>query len=212
MEELFDQIEMLSKTERRVAMATLVATRGTGPKKEGAKMWVGEQGRILGSVTIGGCVDGRVIEESEEALTSSRPRLLSIDLGEEDAWETGFTCAGTIQVMIEPLDLADSGSHLLALYRMVRDEVKQGKCAAIATLLGNTRSKMAIFEDGRAEGTLGDAALDEQSRAVALDLIGKRASRTIMLAATSSPAEVFFEVLGPSPTLIVFGAGHISMP
>ena len=85
MDEVFDQIEMLRKTEKRVAMATLVAIRGTGPKKEGAKMWVGEHGRILGSVTIGGCVDARVIEESEEALASSEPRLLSIDLGEEDA-------------------------------------------------------------------------------------------------------------------------------
>ena len=70
MEELFDDIERLAHAEKRVAMATLVATRGTSPKREGAKMWVGEEGRILGSVTIGGCVDARVITESEQA----RPR------------------------------------------------------------------------------------------------------------------------------------------
>ena len=33
MEEVFDQIEKLRKSEKRVAMATLVATRGTSPKK-----------------------------------------------------------------------------------------------------------------------------------------------------------------------------------
>ena len=87
MDEVFDQLETLMKTERRVAMATLVATRGTSPKKEGAKMWVGERGRILGSVTIGGCVDARVIEAAEEALASLKPQLLSIDMGEEDATE-----------------------------------------------------------------------------------------------------------------------------
>ena len=70
MEEVFDQIEMFGKAEKRVAMATLVATRGTSPKKEGSKMWVSQQGRILGSVTIGGCVDAQVIEESEKALAS----------------------------------------------------------------------------------------------------------------------------------------------
>ena len=74
MEEVFDQIEMFGKAEKRVAMATLVATRGTSPKKEGAKMWVSEQGRILGAVTIGGCVDAHVIEESEK-----RSRLLNQD-------------------------------------------------------------------------------------------------------------------------------------
>src|SRR5262245_49679535 len=127
MEEVFDQIENFGKTEKRVAMATLVATKGTSPKKEGAKMWVSEHGRILGAVTIGGCVDAQVVEESEDALASSESRLLSIELGAEDAWEGGFTCAGTIQVMIEPLDLSDPEDHLITLYRLIHDEVKSGR-------------------------------------------------------------------------------------
>jgi xanthine dehydrogenase accessory factor len=212
MEEVFDEIEMLARTERRVAMATLIATRGTGPKKEGAKMWIGEAGRILGSVTIGGCVDARVIEESEESLASSEPRLLSIDLGDEDAWEVGFTCAGTIQVMIEPFDLADPYNQLLKLYGVVRSEVESGKSVAIASLLGNARSRLVVFEDGRVSGTLGGEALDREAQSTALGLIEKRASRTVALGTGSSPVEVFFEVHGPPPTLIIFGAGHVSMP
>ena len=174
MEEVFDQIEKLGKAEKRVAMATLVATRGTSPKKEGAKMWVSEQGRILGSVTIGGCVDAQVIEESEEALASFEPRLLSIALGEEDAWEGGFTCAGTIQVMIEPLDLTDPEDRLITLYRLVHNEVKRGKRIVVATLLENTSSKLVIFEDGRVSGTLGEAALDREARETALKLASRR--------------------------------------
>ncbi|MCI0488340.1 MAG: XdhC family protein [Blastocatellia bacterium] len=218
MEEIFDQIETLGKTEKRVAMATLVATRGTSPKKEGAKMWVSEAGRILGGVTIGGCADARVIEEAEESLASSEPRLLSVALGEEDAWEGGFTCAGTIQVMIEPLDLTGSEDNLLNLYRTIRAEVENGKCAVVVTLLqypdrqGGVLSKMLVFEDGEMKGTLGDAALDKEARLKALDLIQKRTSRTVALDANPSSAEVFFEVHGPRPTLIIFGAGHISIP
>jgi xanthine dehydrogenase accessory factor len=212
MEEIFDEIEMLARTERRVAMATLVATRGTGPKKEGAKMWVGEAGRILGSVTIGGCVDARVIEESEETLASLKPRLLSIDLGDEDAWEVGFTCAGTIQVLIEPFELAGTQDHLLKLYRMIRSEVEKGRSVATATPLTDATSRLVVFEDGSVSGTLGGAAIDGAARATALDLIEKRASRTVALDTGSHPAEVFFEVHGPPPTLIIFGAGHISMP
>src|SRR5687767_6941754 len=124
MEKVFDQIEKLGKAKKRVAMATLVATRGTSPKKEGAKMWVSEQGRILGAVTIGGCADARVIEESEAALAGFEPRLLSIAMGEEDAWEGGFTCAGTIHVMIEPLDLSDPEDRLISLYRLVYHETQ----------------------------------------------------------------------------------------
>lgn len=212
MEEVFEQIETLAKTEKRVAMATLVATLGTSPKKEGAKMWVSEAGRILGSVTIGGCVDARVIEEAEDALASSKSKVISVTMGEEDAWEGGFTCAGAVQVLIEPLNLADSEDDLLNLYRAVQSEVERGRSVAIATLLADARTRLVIFEDGRADGTLGDAAIDEEARASALELIGKRTSRTVRLNTDSSATEVFFEVHGPVPTLIVFGAGSVSMP
>ncbi|HLG15797.1 MAG TPA: XdhC/CoxI family protein [Blastocatellia bacterium] len=210
MDEFFTQIETIEKTERHAAMATLVATRGTSPKKEGAKMWVGEGGRILGSVTIGGCVDARVIEESEAALADFTPRLISVDLGEEDAWEGGFTCAGTIDVMIEPLNFADD-NRLLALYRAVRAEVKKGKCAAVATPLAEPSSKLIVFEDGDSMGTLGDAGLDREARRVAVELIRKRTSRTVPIETDASPSEVFFEVHAPSASLIVFGAGQVSM-
>src|SRR5215510_714379 len=144
MDELFEDIEKMARAERRVAMATLVATRGTSPKKEGAKMWVSEAGRILGSVTIGGCVDAQVIEESEEALAVSKPRIFSIALGEEDAWEGGFTCAGVIQVLIEPLNLS-SDDRLLKIYREIHDLVKNGKCAVLATVLEQTEMKLLIY-------------------------------------------------------------------
>jgi len=212
MEEVFSQIETLSKIEKRAAMATLVATRGTAPKKEGAKMWVGDNGHIMGSVTIGGCVDARVIEESEAALNANAPRCFSISLGEEDAWEGGFTCAGTIDVMIEPVNLTGSEDPLVNLYRTVRGEVEKGKCAVVVTLLASPSSKLLVFEDGRQSGTLGASELDRAAQPVALELIQKRASRTVALDSNQSFSKVFFEVHGPTPTLVVFGAGHVSMP
>jgi xanthine dehydrogenase accessory factor len=212
MEELFDDIEKLAKVEKRVAMATLVATRGTSPKREGAKMWVGEEGRILGSVTIGGCVDARVIAESERALASFEPRLLRMNLENEDAWEMGFTCAGSLDVLIEPIELADPRNNLLHLYRAASASVNRGNCAVLATPLNHPSSKLLVFEDGQTSGTLGDPVVDQEARAIALELIQRRTSCTVSLRADSSPFEVFFEVHGPPPTLIVFGAGHVAMP
>jgi xanthine dehydrogenase accessory factor len=209
MDELFTDLEKLAQVERRVAMATLVGTRGTSPKREGAKMWVGEEGRILGSVTIGGCVDARVIADAEKALATSQPRLLQVDLGDEDAWEMGLSCAGSLDVLIEPFDLETTDFNLVDLYRAVRIAVDQGRCAAIVTaLIGGSR--LLLREDGESSGTLGAADLDDEARRVALDLMRKRRSATVSI---GDPAvEVFFEVHGPSPTLIVFGAGHVSMP
>src|SRR5215510_14584587 len=212
MEELFADIEKLAQVEKRIAMATLIATRGTSPKREGAKMWVGEEGRILGSVTIGGCIDARVIEESEKALASSQSQLLQMNLGNEDAWEVGFTCAGNVDVLVEPFDLANPRNQLLNLYRAMRAAVDEGQCAVLVTSLTDTNNKLLVFEDGKQSGTIGDPELDRQAREVALGLMPKRTSATVSLTSKSGTVEAFFEVHGPPPTLIVFGAGHIAMP
>ena len=92
-------------------MATLVATEGSSPRATGSRMWVDEAGRIVGSVTIGGCVDARVIEASTRALEDNEPALLSMALGDEDAWAIGMTCAGTIEVLVEPVDPPDAVSQ-----------------------------------------------------------------------------------------------------
>src|SRR5439155_608119 len=125
MAELFDHIDELRRSPGKVAVATLVNTRGTTPRKEGAKMLVGEGGSVLGSVTIGGCVDAQVIEQSEDVLTTMRPRLLELNLGDEEAWEIGLTCGGTIEVFVEPLE----GEFL----ERVRAHTGRGGRAAIVT-------------------------------------------------------------------------------
>src|SRR5436309_15726676 len=154
MSELFEHLDRLRNAEGKVALATLVNTRGTTPRKEGAKMLVGEGGRVLGSVTIGGCVDAQVIEESASVLADQTPRLLELNLGDEEAWEIGLTCGGTIEVFVEPLE----GEFL----ERVRAHTGRGGRAAIVTRLdGPIGAKLLMLDDGAVVGTLGDRALDE---------------------------------------------------
>src|SRR6266699_5819531 len=155
MSELFENLDRLRKAEGKVALATLVNTRGTTPRKEGAKMLVGEGGRILGSVTIGGCVDAQVIEEAASVLSAHKPRLLQLDLGDEEAWEIGLTCGGTIEVFVEPLS-ADF------LDRVRAHTGKGGRAAIITRLDGPVGAKILLLDDGTTTGTLGDTALDER--------------------------------------------------
>ena len=209
MEELFADIEKLAQAEQRVAMATLVATRGTSPKREGAKMWVGAEGRILGSVTIGGCVDARVIAESEQTLAAGKSRLVEMKLGDEDAWEIGFSCAGDLDVLIEPVDLTNP-HNVFQLYRAVRQAMDQGQRAVLATLLSESTRKLLVLEGGESSGSLGTPELDREAQTIALEMMRKRVSATLSLSSDSLP--VFFEVHAPPTTLIVFGAGNVAMP
>src|SRR5437016_12429868 len=155
MAELFDHLDDLRRSARKVAVATLVNTRGTTPRKEGAKMVVGEGGAVLGSVTIGGCVDAQVIEQTEDVLNTMKPRLLELNLGDEEAWEIGLTCGGTIEVFVEPLS-AD------ILERVRAHTGRGGRAASVTRLDGPVGSKILMLDDGTLTGTLGEAALDER--------------------------------------------------
>ncbi|HEV7766321.1 MAG TPA: XdhC family protein [Thermoanaerobaculia bacterium] len=128
--ETFELIDRLRRTGRRAAMATLVRAHGTTPRKEGTKMFVGDDGGIFGSVTIGGCVDARVIERTAEVLGSAKPQLLQMQLGDDEAWEIGLTCGGSVEVFIEPLNDAT-----LAMYETAHREWEAGRSTAIATVV-----------------------------------------------------------------------------
>src|SRR6187397_705468 len=152
----------------RAAMATLVATEGSSPRSTGSRMWVDEAGRVVGSVTIGGCVDARVIEASTRALEDGEPALLTVALGDEDAWAIGMTCAGTIEVLIEPVDPADTVAQALGV---ASDEVAAGRTAVIVATLSGAPSRLVVKEGGGTQGTLGNGVLDAAAAAEAAALM-----------------------------------------
>lgn len=208
MSELLEHIEQLRRSSGRVAVATLVNTRGTTPRKEGARMVVDEHGRVLGSVTIGGCVDAQVIEESTDVLGAMKPRLLEMNLGDEEAWEIGLTCGGTIEVFVEPIALDGSPDVGARMYERVREHARRGGHGAIVTRLDGPGGKLLVLDDGTAEGTLGDAFLDERFAAEARDAIARGGSRALFLEGVRG----FVEVIAPPALLLVVGAGHVAMP
>jgi xanthine dehydrogenase accessory factor len=197
--ETFDLIDRLRRAGRRATMATLVRTAGTTPRKEGTKMFVGNDGNIFGSVTIGGCVDARVIEQSNEVLSSSAPRLINLQLGDEEAWEIGLTCGGAVDVLVEPLN-----QDVMKLYETAQAEWKAGRAVGIATVISGegVGARVMMLEDG--------TNLECGGHAAALDKLDKRAaawpphSRTI--------GDVYIEVLRPPSTLIIFGASAVAIP
>jgi xanthine dehydrogenase accessory factor len=210
MSELFDHIDKLKTVEPRVAVATLVNTRGTTPRKEGAKMVVGEGGRVLGSVTIGGCVDAQVIEQSADVLGQNAPRLLELDLGDEEAWEIGLTCGGTIEVFLEPVTLDRPGDETLVFAEKARAHAEAGGRAVVMTRLdGETHgAKLLLMDTGVTEGSLGDVFLDGRFRADAEEAMRAGKSRTLFL----EGVRVFAEVFAPPTILAMVGASHVAMP
>ena len=211
MSELLEQLSRVSASGRPAALATLVAAAGTTPKTAGATMWVSEDGSVLGSVTIGGCVDARVIERAEQVVRSGTPELLRMSLGDEDAWELGLTCGGAVEVLVQRVDPA-AGEPSAVAYAAARAAYEAGQAAIVIAHLDERRDRLAIDESGARAGTLGDADLD--ARAVE---IGTRRLATGALSGverlTHDEHEValFFERLAPPETVVIVGASQVAM-
>lgn len=90
------------RTGRGAALATVVETWGSAPRQPGSQLVIDAEGRIMGSVS-GGCVEGAVITEAQDALADGQSRVLTFGVSDETAFSVGLACGGTIRVLVEPV-------------------------------------------------------------------------------------------------------------
>jgi xanthine dehydrogenase accessory factor len=103
MRDLLDELDRWRAEQLRVAVARVVDVEGSGPREPGAAMAVNEHGDVIGSVS-GGCVEGAVVAEALEILRTGERKIVSFGYSDDEAFEVGLTCGGTIHLFLEPLD------------------------------------------------------------------------------------------------------------
>ncbi|KAE9629734.1 XdhC family protein [Parasedimentitalea maritima] len=86
-------------------LATVVQTWGSAPRRTGSMLVIRGDGHFEGSVS-GGCVEGAVVLEAQDALKNKEHRVLEFGISDEDAFAVGLACGGTIKVLLEPVGSA----------------------------------------------------------------------------------------------------------
>ncbi|MEU5283203.1 XdhC/CoxI family protein [Streptomyces sp. NPDC020755] len=192
------------------ALATVVAVHGSAPRDPGAVLAVDAAGTVVGSVS-GGCVESDVYEVAREVLAGAGPRVVSYGISDDEAFGTGLTCGGTIDILVRAYATAAEREDFAA----VLDLIAADRPVAEATVLSGaaeTGARLVVrpADAPGSPGTLGseglDAAVTDDARGLlaqghtAIQWYGARGQRRMQEVA------VFVRTYAPPPRMLVFGA------
>ena len=115
-----------------VVLATVIETWGSAPRRVGAQMALGLNGKMQGSVS-GGCIENAVASEAHETIKTKKIRLLEYGVSSEDAFSVGLACGGKIRVMLEPVGHTVSLENLQKLVDFRKNKVSVAYAVNITT-------------------------------------------------------------------------------
>src|SRR3989337_2159508 len=95
----FEEITKTARGEMEAAFCIIVNTKGSTPRKKGAKMIVYEDGSIKGTIG-GGALEERVILDAVRVMRDGSPELTRHDLLHQHS----MCCGGSVDIYIEPVE------------------------------------------------------------------------------------------------------------
>lgn len=216
MKELLETLAGWERDGVGVGRAVVIRTFGSAPRPEGAVLLYAKDGRIAGSVS-GGCVEGAAAEEIQHAWETGHARVIRYGISDEQAWDVGLACGGTIDVLVEPVAPA------IAIDAARGSVGAHGRGAAVVTPLpadappgvfgphqpgvgAPPEAELVVLDDGTLRGSLGTAELDAALVAVASEALRRGLSRTVELGDRS----LFIEVFPVRPRLVMVGGVEVA--
>ncbi len=211
---IYEALYAFLQKSHTAALATVIKTKGSTPREVGARMLVGPQGLVTGTVGGGGG-EGKVIRAAERVLKTGRPEVVRVNLTAPIRMEAQGLCGGVYWVLVERWT-ADSGT--LEILRRLVEAVQRRKRVARVVLVPESEETPATVGAVYvpSEGITDVSGFLEsrphlRNRVVQLVETGGL-STTLPVEDVEGASEVFVDVVLPPPRLVILGAGHIAVP
>jgi xanthine/CO dehydrogenase XdhC/CoxF family maturation factor len=198
--------DALCREGKDAALATVVRVAGSSYRRPGARMLVAADGHTWGGVS-GGCLERDVIRRARNLIGGQACDLRRYDTSDEqeEAGSAGAVaalgCQGIIDIFIEPLSASIPGP-IPALRRAVHDR----RPTALGTVIRVLDSRREHRAGERiVVAALGHPPFDDEL------LSGAGGVRSCELPG-GDWADIFFELIRPPQSLILFGGGPDVVP
>lgn len=198
---LYEITKKYLDNNKKGVIATVVTKEGSAPRNVRTKMFVGEDGKTYGTVG-GGSLEFKVYNEAMTHM-ESKPRIVNLKMDSEEVLDKSMICGGNVDVFMEPL---------LKRYEDVYDHLKHmektGTPGVIITQFNNEKFLKTVIEksddifDFKANLKTFGSKINEEDKEMFLEHL-----QGLDLYINDG---ALVEVFNPSPTLYIFGAGHIS--
>jgi xanthine dehydrogenase accessory factor len=210
MRELIETIDAWQAEGVDFGRAVVVRTFGSAPRPAGAVLLAATDGRLAGSVS-GGCVEGAAFEQISAARSDDRARVIRYGISDEQAWDVGLACGGTIDVLVEPrlrpeIARAARTAGICVAIPLPAD-APPAEFGPAAPAQGEVPPAVVLVaEDGSLTGSLGSVAADAALRTAALNALDRGESSTVEI----EGRQVFLEAYPIRPRLVVVGAVEVA--
>lgn len=175
-------------------IVTVIRRIGSAPRDTGAKMFIGEDKRIYGTVG-GGRLENDAFEEALRLMNSGTTKVLHIRMNATEVAQDGMLCGGNVDILLEPVE-----NRYKELYSAIRDYLEKRKKAFVITRFKDNRlSKTFVGYDNT---VIGEPLSEEESKFIS-KYINERNPFLINETTVVEPLVKY------SP-LYIFGGGHVS--
>lgn len=202
MKELFLNIENWTNKKKVFAIATVTKTWGSSPRPVGSTMIISEDMEMAGSVS-GGCVEGAVLKAASDVISNGGGKKLAFGVTDEEAWQVGLSCGGSIQVYLERFMSADERDAEKEVWQALSTCLSENSpCVLLTKLVDGVNDHILIKPDGTHAGRTPSAELSAQ----ALQAYKERKNQVI----EAGDHQYFVQVFPRKSQMLIIGAAHIT--
>jgi xanthine dehydrogenase accessory factor len=215
LQDIVTAFEKADKEGKQTALATVVHVEGSSYRRAGARMLITDDGQLTGAIS-GGCLEGDALRKARLVMAQNKPMLVTYDTTDDDdaKFGVGLGCNGIIHILIEPIftDKQDNPINLFKLFLSDRQPV-------VLITLFSLNDKQApqpgtcviLTKKEELRGSFPDLTIKEALLADAKDVLknGNSVTKTYLY---GDKFTCFIELLQPTVSLIIFGAGNDAIP